>query len=148
MDSFSATSLIEGYTPREIQEQIRRKFPQAGESRIMKLFRFLATIAPYLIPLFMADANAEVHNFTATPPGDYLHGALTPEPGDVEADLVAALDARQNAKIEPGKMGGPVTEAAVKRAFLALLDLARTKADDAAAIVDRVLNRFLPFPTP
>lgn len=66
------------------------------------------------------------------------------DPKAVEAELFAALSPTQ---LEPGKMGGPMTDALILSALTKLADLAKQNVGQATKILSKVLDK-LPFPLP
>ena len=123
------------FTVESVTEQAKRLFPGKGGAFIAKLVKFLMTIAPYLLPLFMARDPEGGPMMRATAPGDGVDDAVACD------DLIREFGTIP----EPGKMAGPLRQAAIEKAFAAILDLAERNINAAAAALDAAITRFVPF---
>jgi len=65
-----------------------------------------------------------------------------------EAEIVATLAGEGSPLAEPGKFGGPITDAVVTKALRSLLALAEANVDEAVTLVGRILDRISPITLP
>ena len=129
-------------TPEGREAEIRAHGERLGLSPafiaalIKLLLAFPALIAPFL---------ARKPKMQSAPSPDHAETVKD----DSEAIFAVFEDASETDgqnEVAPGKFGGPLTQGLLVNAFNSLLDMAERNVDAAAALLDRLINRFVATP--